>query len=85
MKNGQIKNETSSDKNDQKNPNVKGKKSSYNLLPLETFHIIFTNKTEIFATSTPFKSINETLDVFLKLSIANLLRRVGLKEWFLSN
>ena len=81
--------------NDQQNPNVKRKKSSYNLLPLETFHIIFTNKTEIFATSTQFKSINETLAVFLKLNIgtcmkqtarftANLLRMLEQKERFLS-
>ena len=73
----------------------KRKKSHYNLLLLEIFHIICPNKTEVFASLVQFKSINEALAMFLKLIIgtcmkqtarllADVLRMLEQKEWFLS-
>ena len=47
--------------------NIKEKNSSYYLLPLETFHLTFTKKTEIFRKSTQFKCINEALALLLTL------------------
>ena len=44
--------------------NANEKNSSYYLLPVQTFHLTFTKKTEIFGMSTQFKMSMKYLHYF---------------------